>query len=90
MLLREQVMTTQRQVASLEEQSPYADPHRDEQVKELQGQLETLQAKMQRMERLEKSFSATKRKLEVKGTSFDIRNTHYIYLFCYWTHFLRG
>ncbi|XP_008311237.1 E3 ubiquitin-protein ligase rnf8 isoform X4 [Cynoglossus semilaevis] len=68
MLLREQVMTTQRQVASLEEQSPYADPHRDEQVKELHGQLETLQAKMQRMERLEKSFSATKRKLEAEKT----------------------
>lgn len=69
LMLREQVDNTQRQVASLEGEPRQADPLREEQVKELQGQLETLRAKMHRMETLEKSFSETKRQLEVRGFS---------------------
>lgn len=66
MLLREQVVSTQQQVASLEVEPQQADPLREEQVKELQGQLETLRAKMHRMETLEKSFSAMKKQLLVR------------------------
>lgn len=65
LLLREQVSDTQRQVESLEGEPRQADPLRGEQVRELQGQLEALRAKMHRMETLEKSFSETKRQLEV-------------------------
>lgn len=65
LLLREQVDNTQRQVASLEGEPRQADPLREEQVRELRGQLDTLRAKMHRMETLEKSFSETKRLLEV-------------------------
>lgn len=65
LLLRERVDDTQRQVACLEVEPQQADPVREEQVRELQGQLETLRAKMHRMEKLEKSFSETKRQLEV-------------------------
>ncbi|XP_019953333.2 E3 ubiquitin-protein ligase rnf8 isoform X1 [Paralichthys olivaceus] len=68
LLLREQVDDTQRQVASLEGRPQQADPLRGEQVRELQGQLETLRAKMYRMETLEKSFSETKRQLEAEKT----------------------
>lgn len=72
--------STQRQVASLEVEPRQADPLREEQVKELDGQLETLRAKMHRMETLEKSFSDTKRQLEVRDcsvacvTSMNIHN----------------
>lgn len=68
LLLREQVHNTQRQVASLEGQPRQADPLRDEQIRELQGQLETLRAKMNHMKTLEKSFSETKRQLEAAKT----------------------
>ncbi|XP_039982009.1 E3 ubiquitin-protein ligase rnf8 isoform X2 [Xiphias gladius] len=68
LLLREQVDNTQRQVASLEGEPRQADPVREVQVRELQGQLETLRAKMHRMETLEKSFSETKRQLEAQKT----------------------
>ncbi len=68
-MLREQVDNTQRQVASLGGEPQKSDPLREEQVRELQGQLETLRAKMHRMETLEKSFSETKRQLEVKEFS---------------------
>lgn len=57
---------TQRQVASLEGEPRKADLLREEQVRELQSQLETLRAKMHRMETLERSFSETKRQLEVR------------------------
>ncbi|XP_067338785.1 E3 ubiquitin-protein ligase rnf8 isoform X2 [Channa argus] len=67
-LLREQVDDTQRQVASLEGEPQQCNPLREEQVRELQGQLETLRAKMRRMETLEKSFSETKRQLEAQKT----------------------
>ncbi|KAK2856088.1 hypothetical protein Q5P01_004823 [Channa striata] len=67
-LLREQVDDTQRQVASLEVEPQQSNPLREEQVRELQGQLETLRAKMQRMETLEKSFSETKRQLKAQKT----------------------
>ncbi|XP_075939979.1 E3 ubiquitin-protein ligase rnf8 isoform X1 [Anarhichas minor] len=66
--LREQVDNTQRQVASLGGEPRQADPLREEHVRELQGQLETLRAKMHRMETLEKSFSKTKRQLEAQKT----------------------
>ncbi|XP_063757561.1 E3 ubiquitin-protein ligase rnf8 isoform X2 [Eleginops maclovinus] len=68
LILREQVDDTQRQVASLGGEPQQADPLKEEQVRELQGQLETLRAKMHRMETLEKSFSETKRKLEAEKT----------------------
>ncbi|XP_043963186.1 E3 ubiquitin-protein ligase rnf8 isoform X3 [Gambusia affinis] len=68
LLLREQVSDTQRQVKSLEGEPRQADPLREEQVRELQGQLEALRAKMHRMETLEKSFSETKRQLEEQKT----------------------
>lgn len=58
---------TQRQVASLGGAPQRAHPLREEHVRELQAQLETLRAKMHRMETLEKSFSRTKRQLEVRG-----------------------
>ncbi|XP_062415500.1 E3 ubiquitin-protein ligase rnf8 isoform X3 [Pungitius pungitius] len=66
--LREQVDNTQRQVASLGGEPQQADPLREEHVRELQAQLETLRAKMHRMETLEKSFSRTKRQLEAQKT----------------------
>lgn len=68
LMLREQVDDTQRQVASLEGEPQQTDPLREEQVRELQAQLETLRAKMHRMETLEKSFSETKRQLEAQKT----------------------
>ncbi|KAI3364191.1 hypothetical protein L3Q82_011005 [Scortum barcoo] len=68
LMLREQVDDTQRQVASLEGEPQKTDPLREEQVRELQVQLETLRAKMHRMETLEKSFSETKRQLEAQKT----------------------
>lgn len=68
LMLREQVVDTQRQVASLGGEPRQADPLREEHVRELQGQLETLRAKMHRMETLEKSFSETKRQLEAQKT----------------------
>ncbi|CAI5684036.1 unnamed protein product [Oreochromis niloticus] len=68
LLLREQVDDTQRHVASLEGEPRQADPLREEQVRELRGQLDTLRAKMHRMETLEKSFSETKRLLEEQKT----------------------
>ncbi|KAF3850044.1 hypothetical protein F7725_019763 [Dissostichus mawsoni] len=64
----EQVDDTQRQVASFGGEPQQADPLREEQVRELQGQLETLRAKMHRMEKLEKSLGETKRKLEEEKT----------------------
>ena len=70
LMLREQVDDTQRQVASLGGEPQKTDPLREEQVRELQGQLETLRAKMHRMETLEKSFSETKRQLEVRSGCF--------------------
>lgn len=65
-MLRERVDDTQRQVESLEGQPQQGDPLKEEQVKELQSQLETLRAKMHRMETLERSFSETKKQLEVR------------------------
>lgn len=75
-LLREQVDHTQKQVASLEGEPQKVDPLREEQVRELQGQLETLRAKMHRMETLERSFSETKRKLEVRVFSVSSEKEH--------------
>lgn len=66
LMLREQVDTTQRHLHSLGGEPQRTDPLREEQVKELQLQLKTLRAKMHQMETLEKSFSETKRQLEVR------------------------
>uniref|UniRef100_A0A3Q1F425 E3 ubiquitin-protein ligase CHFR n=1 Tax=Acanthochromis polyacanthus TaxID=80966 RepID=A0A3Q1F425_9TELE len=68
LLLREQVDATQRQVASLEGEPQQADPFKEEQVRELHGQLQMLRAKMDRMAALEKSFSETRRQLEEQKT----------------------
>ncbi|CAK6962732.1 E3 ubiquitin-protein ligase rnf8 isoform X1 [Scomber scombrus] len=68
LMLREQVDDTQRQVACLEGEPRRTDPLKEEQVKELQGQLETLRAKMHSMETLEKSFNEAKRQLEEQKT----------------------
>ncbi|XP_070705402.1 E3 ubiquitin-protein ligase rnf8 isoform X2 [Pempheris klunzingeri] len=68
LMLREQVDDTQRQVASLEGEPRKTDPLKEEQVRELQSQLETLRAKMHRMETLERAFGETKRQLEAKKT----------------------
>ncbi|XP_029352299.1 E3 ubiquitin-protein ligase rnf8 isoform X2 [Echeneis naucrates] len=68
LLLKAQVDSTERQVASMESQPQQTDPLREEQVRELQRQLETLRAKMQQMETLEKSFNETKKQLEAEKT----------------------
>ncbi|XP_041660546.1 E3 ubiquitin-protein ligase rnf8 isoform X2 [Cheilinus undulatus] len=68
LMLREQVDHTERQVASFGVKPQQTDPLGEEQVRELQGQLEALRAKMHRMETLEKSFSETKRQLEAQKT----------------------
>lgn len=70
-MLRERVDDTQRKVASLEGEPQQGDPLREEQVRELQEQLETLRAKMHRMETLEKSFSQTKKQLQVRSFFFS-------------------
>ncbi|XP_028253354.1 E3 ubiquitin-protein ligase rnf8 isoform X2 [Parambassis ranga] len=68
LLLREQVDDTQRKVNCLEGEQRQGDSVREEQVRELQGQLETLRVKMHRMETLEKSFSESKKQLEEQKT----------------------
>lgn len=68
LMLREQVDSTERQVASLEDQPRRSDPVREEQVKELQSQLETLKAKMEKMKTLEKSFNDAKGQLKEQKT----------------------
>lgn len=57
--------STQKQVASLGKEPQKTDPLREEQVRELQAQLETLSSKMHQMEALERSFSETQQQLEV-------------------------
>lgn len=59
------MFNTQRQVALLG-QPQKTDLLKEEQVRELQGQLEALRAKMHRMETLEKNFSEIKKQLEVR------------------------
>ncbi|XP_055005784.1 E3 ubiquitin-protein ligase rnf8 isoform X2 [Boleophthalmus pectinirostris] len=68
LMLREQVDSTERQVASLEGQPRQSASFREEQVRELQSQLETLRAKMDKMKTLEKSFNEAKRQLEDQKT----------------------
>ncbi|XP_034017877.1 E3 ubiquitin-protein ligase rnf8 isoform X2 [Thalassophryne amazonica] len=68
LMLKEHVDTTQRQVASLEEEPQQVDPLKEEQVRELQSQLATLRAKMHTMETLEKAFSEAKKQLEAQKT----------------------
>ncbi|XP_029903616.1 E3 ubiquitin-protein ligase rnf8 isoform X2 [Myripristis murdjan] len=68
LMLRERVDDTRRRVESLEGQPQQGDPLKVEQVRELQSQLETLRAKMHRMETLERSFSETKKQLEAQKT----------------------
>lgn len=66
--LRERMDTTQRRVAALEGAQLQDDPHRGEQVKELQTQLEVLRGQVHKMEVLEKSISETEKRLEVQKT----------------------
>lgn len=67
MMLREQVDSTERRVASsLEGRPSQSAPFREEQVRELQNQLEMLRAKMDEMKSLEKSFNEAKMKPEVR------------------------
>lgn len=74
--------STQKQVASLCGEPQKTDPLREEQVKELQVQLETLRSKMHQMEALERSFSETQLQLEVGDCHKAARNT----LLVIWCH----
>lgn len=65
-MLRQQMDSTQKQVASLGKEPQKTYPLREEQVRELQAQLETLRSKMHQMEALERTFSETQRQLEVR------------------------
>lgn len=65
-MLRQQMDSTQKQVASLGKEPQKTNPLREEQVGELQAQLETLRAKMHQMEALERTFSETRQQLEVR------------------------
>lgn len=68
LMLREQVDSTERHVASLEGQPSQSAPFREEQVRQLQRQLGTLRAKMDKMKKLETSFNKAKRQLEEQRT----------------------
>ncbi|KAK7907626.1 hypothetical protein WMY93_016238 [Mugilogobius chulae] len=68
LVLREQVDSTERQVASLEGQAQESTSIREEHVRELQSQLETLRAKMDKMKTLENSFNEAKQQLEEQKT----------------------
>lgn len=59
--------STQKQVASLGRGPQRTDPLREEQLRELQAQLESLGSKMRQMEALERTFSQTQPQLEVRG-----------------------
>lgn len=67
LVLRERMNFTQRRVETLEGEGGRQrdDPHREEQVRELQSQLEMLRGQLHRMEVLEKSISETENRLEV-------------------------
>lgn len=67
--------STQKQVASLGKEPQKTDPLREEQVRELQAQLETLRSKMHQMEALERAFSETQRQLEVRAGHDMAQNT---------------
>ncbi|XP_072312137.1 E3 ubiquitin-protein ligase rnf8 isoform X2 [Eucyclogobius newberryi] len=67
-MLKAQVDSTERQVATLEVRPRQSAPFREEQVRELQGQLETLRAKMMKMKTLEKSFNEAKRQVKEQKT----------------------
>uniref|UniRef100_H3DG48 E3 ubiquitin-protein ligase CHFR n=1 Tax=Tetraodon nigroviridis TaxID=99883 RepID=H3DG48_TETNG len=64
LMLRQQVDSTQKQVASLGRGPQRTDPLREEQLRELQAQLESLGSKMRQMEALERTFSQTQPQLE--------------------------
>ncbi|XP_067098528.1 E3 ubiquitin-protein ligase rnf8 isoform X1 [Osmerus mordax] len=64
--LRERMDDTERRVVALEGEQD--DPHRGEQVRELQNQLEVLRGQVHKMETLERSISETERRLEVQKT----------------------
>lgn len=75
LMLRHQMNSTQKQVASLGKEPQKTDPLREEQIRELQAQLETLRSKMHQMEALEKTFSKTQRQLEVRLCHQMVQNT---------------
>lgn len=66
--------SAQKQVASLGQEPQTSDPVREEQLRELQAQLETLRTKMRQMETLERTFSQTQRQLEVRGCHQMMQN----------------
>lgn len=74
-MLRQQMDSTQKQVASLGKEPQKTDPLREEQVRELQAQLESLRSKMHQMEALERTFSETQRQLEVRVGHEMAQNT---------------
>lgn len=67
LMLRQQVDSTHKQVASLGQEPQEADPLRGEQLRELQAQLESLRSKMHQMQALERTFSQTRGQLEVRA-----------------------
>lgn len=86
-MLRQQMDSTQKQVASLGKEPQKTDPLREEQVRELQAQLETLSSKMHQMEALERTFSETQQQLEVslsrdgaKYTFSGLMSSHLMWL----------
>ncbi|XP_061668573.1 E3 ubiquitin-protein ligase rnf8 [Syngnathoides biaculeatus] len=66
LMLRDQVDSRQRQVTSLEAGSQSVDLFKEEQIKELQRQLQTLRAQMQQMETLERAFILIKTRQEAQ------------------------
>ncbi|XP_071018800.1 E3 ubiquitin-protein ligase rnf8-like isoform X2 [Oncorhynchus clarkii lewisi] len=73
LVLQERMNFTQRQVEALEAEGGRQrdDPHREEQVRELQSQLEMLRGQLHRMEMLERSISETENRLEVQKTQHE-------------------
>ncbi|XP_010876690.1 E3 ubiquitin-protein ligase rnf8 isoform X2 [Esox lucius] len=66
-VLHDRLGDTQRLMEVVEGQRQH-DPHREEQVKELQSQLELLHGQLRRMEMLEKSIGETQKRLELQKT----------------------
>ncbi|XP_077408049.1 E3 ubiquitin-protein ligase rnf8 isoform X2 [Vanacampus margaritifer] len=67
-MLKEQLDTMQRQVASLEGEAGSSDPLREEQINELQGQLKILHGKMKKMEMFERTYKENKRRQQAQKT----------------------
>lgn len=88
LLLKQQMDSTQKQVASLDAEPEKTDPLREEQLRELQAQLETLRSKMHQMEALERTFSQTQRQLEVRVGPEMVQNTLFMSFHLMWLQFV--